>query len=61
MPTPKFDPDRERERWLDEIVSLEEGAYLRKVSIDTLKRTANIIKLSARRRGISRREALKQI
>ena len=40
MPSPNFETDRERERWLDEIVALEEGAYLRKVSIDTLKREA---------------------
>ena len=30
--------DAERERWLDEIVTLAEGAGLRKVSIDTLRR-----------------------
>jgi hypothetical protein len=57
--------ETERERWLDEIVGLPEAAYLRKVSVDTLKREARrgnvkIIELSARRRGITRREALKQ-
>jgi len=56
--------DIEHQRWLDEIVPLAEGAYLRKVSVDTLKREARkgnirIIELSARRRGITRREALK--
>ncbi len=61
MPKPK---DAERERWLDEIVSLAEGASLRKVSIDTLRKEGlagriKIIKLSERRRGITRREALK--
>jgi hypothetical protein len=67
MSTPKRDAaDLERERWLDEIVALPEGAYLRKVSVDTLKREAKrgnikIIELSARRLGITRREALKQI
>jgi hypothetical protein len=65
MPTLNFKTDPERERWLDEIVALEEGAYLRKVSVDTLKRAAKrgevkIIELSQRRRGITRREALKQ-
>jgi hypothetical protein len=56
--------DPEYERWLDEIVPLPEGAYLRKVSVDTLKRESKrgnikIIELSERRRGITRREALK--
>jgi hypothetical protein len=65
MPIPNFETERERERWLDEIVALPEGAYLRKVSVDTLKREAKrgnvkIIALSAHRRGITRREALKQ-
>lgn len=58
----KVDP--ERERWLDEIVTLTEGAALRRVSIDTLRKEAKrgkikILKLSERRRGITRREALK--
>jgi len=57
--------DPHYERWLDEIVELPEGAYLRKVSVDTLKREGKrgrvkIIELSARRRGITRREALKK-
>ena len=56
----------ERDRWLDEIVGLPEGAFLRKVSVDTLKREAKrgnltIIELSAKRRGITRREALKGV
>jgi predicted site-specific integrase-resolvase len=56
--------DAERERWLDEIVTLEEAAGLRKVSTDTLRKEAKagrlkIIHLSARRRGMTRREALK--
>jgi predicted site-specific integrase-resolvase len=59
---PRLDP--ERERWLDEIVSLTEAASLRKVSIDTLrseikKGRLNVIKLSERRRGMTRREALR--
>ena len=53
------------EAWLDEIVHLPEGATLRKVSVDTLKREAKkgrikIEELSERRRGITRREALKK-
>jgi hypothetical protein len=55
--------DRERERWLDEIVNLGEAAALRKVSIETLrseirKGRLKVIKLSERRRGMTRREAL---
>jgi len=62
--TGKAPADAEHERWLDEIVGLPEGAFLRKVSVDTLKReakrgTITIIELSAKRRGITRREALK--
>jgi predicted site-specific integrase-resolvase len=56
--------DAERERWLDEIVSLTEAASLRKVSIDTLrseikKGRLHVIKLSERRRGMTRREAIR--
>ena len=55
--------DAERERWLDEIVTLTEGAALRRVSVDTLRKEGKrgkvkILKLSVRRRGITRREAL---
>lgn len=57
-------PDPERERWLDEIVNLTEAAALRKISIDTLRaeiRAGRLrsIKLSERRRGMTRREALR--
>jgi hypothetical protein len=57
--------DLEHERWLDEIVTLPEGAALRKVSVDTLRRehrrgNINILDLSVKRRGITRREALKK-
>ena len=53
------------ERWLDEIVYLPEGATLRKVSVDTLKRMGKrgeveILDLSDRRKGIRRREAMKK-
>ena len=63
--TGKAIPDSDHERWLDEIVSLPEGAYLRKCSVDTIRREGKrgnlqIIELSERRRGITRREALKQ-
>ena len=65
MSYPNLETDREREAWLDEIVALPEGAHLRKVSVDTLRREAKrgnlkLIELSARRLGITRREALKQ-
>ncbi len=58
--------DAERERWLDEIVSLTEGASLRRISVDTLRKegkkgNVKIIKLSERRRGITRREALRGV
>lgn len=54
-----------REAWLDEIVHLPEGAMLRKVSVDTLRRLGKegrvkILDLSEKRRGITRREALKK-
>jgi hypothetical protein len=57
--------DLDYERWLDEIVPLTEGAYLRKVSVDTIKREGKrgklkILELSPHRRGITRREALKE-
>ena len=54
----------DNETWLDEIVTLTEGAALRGISIDTLRNEAKkgrvkILILSKRRRGITRREALK--
>lgn len=63
-PIPNPTPDAEHERWLDEIVPLPEGASLRKISVDTLKREGRrgklkIIELSERRLGITRREALR--
>lgn len=53
-------PDPERERWLDAIVSVQEGAQLRSVSVDSLKRHSpdKLIRVSARRLGIRRRHAL---
>ena len=55
--------DAEHERWLDEIVSLTEAAYLRKISVETLRAEIRagrlrVIKLSLRKRGMTRREAL---
>jgi hypothetical protein len=59
------DPERHREKWLDEIVTLAAGAALRGVSVDTLRRehkrgNLEILELSPHRRGIRRREALKK-
>jgi hypothetical protein len=53
----------ERERWLDGIVRLQEGAQLRGVSVDTIKREAargriQLLHVSQRGRGIRRRDAL---
>jgi hypothetical protein len=58
--------DQNREDWLDEIISLTEAAALRKVSIDTLrseirKGKLKQIKLSERKRGMTRREALRSV
>jgi len=55
--------DPEYERWLDEIVTLAEGAALRRVSVDTLRRehkrgNLKILELSPTRRGVRRRDAL---
>jgi hypothetical protein len=63
-PVKRFETDADYQAWLDEIVQLPEGAALRKVSVDTLKREGKrgrvkIIELSASRRGITRREALR--
>lgn len=60
----KTPPDHDR--WLDEIVPLAEAAVLRKVSLDTLrteirKGRLKDIKLSERRRGMTRREALRDL
>jgi hypothetical protein len=61
---PKRDP--EHEAWLDQIVSLREGAALRGVSVDTLRELGKrgqlkVLQLSERRKGITRREAFKPI
>jgi len=53
----------EYERWLDGIADLEEGARLRRVSIDTLKREAKkgrvkLLQISEGRFGVRRRDAL---
>jgi hypothetical protein len=59
---PRLDP--ERERWLDEIVDLKEAAKIRKVSIETLRaeirrHALRAIRLSKRRLGMTRREAMR--
>jgi hypothetical protein len=59
---PPIDP-LEYELWLDGIVSLEEGAGLRSVSLDTLRREhdrgrVKFVQVSERRKGIRRRDAL---
>jgi KaiC/GvpD/RAD55 family RecA-like ATPase len=56
----------EQEQWLDEIVSISEGAYLRKVSIESMRRLIktgklHAVELTERKRGITRREALRSI
>jgi hypothetical protein len=61
----QFETDPDREKWLDEIVTLAAGAALRGVSVDTLRRehkrgNLEILELSPHRRGIRRREALKK-
>jgi predicted site-specific integrase-resolvase len=63
MRSPPRKDDPEYDRWLDEIVSLAEAAALRKVSVETLRseiRAGRLkqIKLSIKKRGMTRREAL---
>jgi len=58
----KENPDREV--WLDEIVSLTEAAALRKISVESLRILIRAGKLRAiqqtqRKRGMTRREALR--
>jgi hypothetical protein len=55
--------DAEHERWLDEIVTLKEAAKLRKVHVETLRGEIRLgrlkaVKLSLKKRGMTRREAL---
>jgi len=55
---------QEYQDWLEEIITLAEAAMIRKVSIETLRREGRsgrlkILKLSPRRQGIKRREAMK--
>lgn len=57
---------QEYEDWLNEVISLAEAASLRKISVETLRREGKlgrfkILKLSERRLGMQRREALKGI
>jgi hypothetical protein len=60
--SPKEHPDREA--WLEEIVSLTEAAALRKISVESLRILIRGGKLRAiqqtlRKRGMTRREALR--
>lgn len=63
-PTPLSPTDPiEHERWLDGIVRLAEGAALRGVHPDTLRREAargrlKLLRLSERAVGVRRRDAL---
>lgn len=62
----KKNADPEHERWLDDILTLKEAASVRKVSIDTLrseiqKGNLQVVRRSARLRGMTRREAMKSI
>ena len=62
MSPKKEDPDRED--WLDEIISLTEAAVLRKVSVETLRSLIRqgrlrAVQQSQRKRGMTRREALR--
>jgi len=54
---PPVDPI-EYQRWLDGLAPLQEGAQLRGVSVDTLKREHAKGRVSVRRWGIRRRVAL---
>jgi hypothetical protein len=59
----KLTSDLEYEQWLDGIVKLAEGAELRRVSVDTLRREARkgrvkLLQTSERSVGIRRRDAL---
>jgi len=56
--------DVDREIWLDEVVTLTEAATLRKISVETLRlliRQGRLkaIQQSRRKRGMTRREALR--
>jgi hypothetical protein len=60
---PAFDPVA-HERWLDEVLTLQEGAKEGKVSVDTLKREGEkgrikLIRRSERLWGVHRRDVLK--
>jgi hypothetical protein len=60
---PAFDPAA-HERWLDEVLTLQEGAKEGKISVDTIKREAQrdrikLIQRSERLLGVRRRDVLK--
>ena len=55
----------EHQRWLDAIISLDEAAKLRGINIKTLRSeiargALNDLRISKKRRGMTRREALRE-
>lgn len=59
-------PSPEHERWLDEIVSFNEAATLRRVSVETIRRLVqrgdlNGVQLSSKKWGMTRREAMRSL
>jgi len=56
--------DLDREIWLDEVISLTEAAVLRKISVETMRSLIRqgrlkVVQQSRRKRGMTRREALR--
>jgi len=56
--------DAEHQQWLDAIISLDEAAKLRGINVQTLRSeifrgALKDIKISKKRRGMTRREALR--
>jgi len=47
------------DHWLDAIISLQEAAELRGINIKTLRGALKDIRISKKRRGMTRREALR--
>jgi hypothetical protein len=57
--------DVERERWLDQILTLKEAAAIRRVSVDTIKdllatKRLHGVQISKARWGMKRREAMRE-
>jgi hypothetical protein len=58
--------DADRDRWLDEILTLKEAAAIRRVSVDTIKDLIatgrlNGVRISKARWGMKRREAMRDV